>query len=183
MLATSIFESNRLICRHWIAEDLEPLFSVYSDADAMRWVGDGQAITWEACENWLKVTQANYIKYGYGMFTLVERESGHVIGFAGLVHPEGQPEPEVKYALKRSVWGQGLASEAVPALLAYGASFHGLGRIIATVAADNIASQRVLAKSGMTYSGESLEEDGSVTLIFAWTANSSHTQALMPLQS
>lgn len=87
----------------------------------MRWVGDGQPITWQACRNWLLVTQANYNWVGYGMFTLVARESGAVAGFAGLVHPDGQAAAEVKYAFLRSFWGQGLASETVPLLLAYGA--------------------------------------------------------------
>lgn len=165
-----VFESNRLMGRHWIADDMEPLYQVYSDLEAMRWVGDGQAITRQACEDWWHVTQANYRTYGYGMFTLVDRVSAQVVGFAGLVHPGSQPEAEVKYALHRAYWRQGLASEMVPALLAYGAGVHGLRRIIATVAAGNLASQRVLHKSGMVSCGQRREEDGSSTLILAWEA-------------
>lgn len=144
------------------------IYTVYADAETVRWVGDGQPITWKACKRWLNVTQANYTRYGYGMFTLIDRQSGLLIGFAGLVHPGGQPEAEVKYALCRHYWGQGFASEIVPPLLTYGASMHGLLRIIATVAADNIASQRVLEKSGMAYTGQQLEQDGTITLRFEW---------------
>lgn len=148
-MCTTVFQSKRLICRRWIPDDIEPLFAVYSDAEAMRFVGDGQPITRRQCDEWLEVTQANYASRGYGMFALVEVASGLVMGFAGLVHPGGQPEVEIKYALRRTHWGRGFASEVVTELLAYGARAHGLQRIIATVAAGNVASQRVLAKAGM----------------------------------
>ena len=126
-----VFKSERLLCRRWLPEDLESLFAVYSDPEAMRYVGDGEPITHSACQEWFKVTESNYAKRGYGMFTLLERESGLVVGFAGLVHPNGQTEPEIKYALSRSRWGRGLASELVPQLLAYGASAHAMRRVIA----------------------------------------------------
>ena len=109
-----------------------------------------QPLTLEQCREWLEVTERNYAQRGYGMFTLEDRSSGGVVGFCGLVHPGGQPEPEVKYAFKRRVWGQGLASEAIPALLAFGHRAFGLARIIATVAPDHGASQRILHKCGAT---------------------------------
>ncbi len=138
----------------------------------MRWVGDGEPITQAACHEWFKVTEANYAKRGYGMFALESTESGSVIGFCGLVHPGGQLEPEVKYAFLRSCWGKGYASEAVPALLAYGAATHGLLHIIATVAPDNLASQRVLVRSGMRFSRQRHNEDGSLTNVYHWRAAS-----------
>jgi ribosomal-protein-alanine N-acetyltransferase len=137
----------------------------------MRWVGDGRPISRSECEEWIKVTEANYAKRGYGMFALVERDSGAIVGFAGLVHPGGQLEPEVKYAFLRAHWGVGLATEAVPRLLAYGASAHGLRRIIATVAPGNLVSQRVLAKAGMVLAHHRSNGDGSTTLVFEWRAS------------
>jgi RimJ/RimL family protein N-acetyltransferase len=136
----------------------------------MRWVGDGQPITRKECEEWFKVTQANYAKRGYGMFTLELRDSGTVVGFVGLVHPGGQVEAEIKYAFLRTHWGIGLATEAVPRLLAYGGTSHGLQRIIATVASENLVSQRVLSKAGMAQESRRSNDDGSTTLVFSWHA-------------
>lgn len=146
--------------------DFEPLFAVYPEV--VRWVGDGRPITREQCAEWLAVTGSNYEKYGYGMFALEDRNSAQVVGFCGLVHPGGQAEPEIKYAFRRSHWGRGLAGEAVPALLDYGAAVHSLKYVIATVAEGNLASQRVLLKSGLSPACERAEEDGSVTLVFHW---------------
>ncbi len=165
----TVFQSERLICRRWVAGDFEPLLAVYSDAEAMKWVGDGQPLGQDQCREWFKVTEANYARRGYGMFALVERGSGAVAGFAGLVHPGGQVVPEIKYALLRSRWGVGLASEAVLQLLRYGASVHGLGRIVATVAPGNLASQRVLDKVGMALALRQVNDDGSTTLVFEWS--------------
>ena len=118
------------------------------------------------------MTEANYAKRGYGMVSLVERDSGSVVGFAGLVHPGGQPEPEIKYAFLRTHWGVGLATEVVPRLLNYGATAHGLHHITATVAPGNLVSQRVLVKAGMALADQRSNEDGSTTLVFAWRAPS-----------
>ena len=53
------------------------------------------------------VTAENYDHRGYGMFALVERETGAVVGFCGLVHPGGQTEAEIKYAFLRTALGPG----------------------------------------------------------------------------
>ena len=171
-VSVTLFETERIRCRHWLPEDFDALFSVYSDPEAMRWVGKGEPITRSACKAWFKVTEANYIKRGYGMFALESRAHGTVIGFCGLVHPGGQSEPEVKYAFLKPHWGKGLASESIPALLQYGARAHGLSRIIATVAPANLASQRVLCKAGMHLLRQRENEDGSLTCVYEWQAPS-----------
>lgn len=163
-----IFETQRLRCRRLTPEDLGALVEVYGDAEAMRWVGDGSPLTEAEGREWLRVTENNYRKRGYGMFALEERATHKVIGFCGLVHPGGQQEPEVKYAFLRTHWGQGLATEAVAALLEYGKRRHGLTHIIATAAPEHLASQRVLTKAGMSRAEPRYNADGSQTLVFEW---------------
>ena len=169
-MPSALFRTTRLLCRRWVVEDFDALYQVYGDPYAMRWVGSGEPLTQSACHEWFKVTEVNYAKRGYGMFALESTESGLVVGFCGLVHPGGQPEPEVKYAFLRSCWDKGYASEAVPALLAYGAATHGLFHIIATVALENLASQRVLGKSGMRLRYQRQNEDGTLTNVYYWQA-------------
>ncbi|NDY93845.1 GNAT family N-acetyltransferase [Ideonella livida] len=170
--AAPLFTTARLAVRRWQADDLAMLYTVYADPEAVRWVGDGQPITQAECERWLVVTANNYARRGYGMWAVTSRDSAEVLGFAGLVHPGGQAEPEVKYALRRACWGQGFASELLPALLRHGAQAHGLRQIIATVDPDNLASQRVLRKAGAVPGACREEDDGSRTLVFTWTAPS-----------
>ncbi|GAA0357334.1 GNAT family N-acetyltransferase [Bowmanella denitrificans] len=164
-----LFNTPRLVCRRWRNSDLDALYQVYSDPLAMQWVGDRKPISLPECHNWLHVTARNYATRGYGMFTLEEQTSGQIAGFCGLVHPGNQPQAEIKYALRRNLWGQGLASEFVPALLNHGAQVHGLELIIATVYPQNLASRRVLEKAGMLLVRE-FDDDGHTICLYEWHA-------------
>jgi RimJ/RimL family protein N-acetyltransferase len=167
-----VFETPRLIGRHLVAADAEPMFAVYGDAGAMRWVGDGNPLERERCVRWIDVTHRNYERYGYGMTALLDRTTHDVVGFIGLVHPNGQPEAELKYALRRACWGRGLATEAASARLAYAAAVLGLYHVIATAAPEHVVSHRVLLKAGLQRDGVRLNADGSQTQMFAWRAPS-----------
>jgi [ribosomal protein S5]-alanine N-acetyltransferase len=165
-----IFETPRLRARHLEPGDVDRMLAVYGDPAVVRWVGDGKPLTRADCETWVEVTHRNYAARGYGMVALVERASGAVVGFCGLVHPGGQEEAEIKYALHRDWWGKGLATEAAVALLAYGASRFGLTHVIATTAPENEASHRVLLKAGMERGELRREDDSSLTQVFVWRA-------------
>ena len=149
VLPTPLFTTERLLARPIALIDVEDMFAVYGDAESMRWVGDGVPLPRDGCVHWIEVTHNNYQNRGYGMSALVLKATGEVMGFCGLVHPGGQAEPEIKYALKRAYFGQGFASEAVVGMLRYGREVLGLNHIIATVAPENTASLRVLQKAGM----------------------------------
>ncbi|MDF1798452.1 MAG: GNAT family N-acetyltransferase [Planctomycetota bacterium] len=164
-----LFRTARLHARRLGPGDVDALFAVYGDAETMRPLGDGVVLPRDECERWVEVTAANVERVGYGMSALVLEETGAVVGFMGLVHPGGQAEPELKYALHRGAWGRGLATEAARAMLAWGAERFGMQRIIATTAEGNTASHRVLEKCGMGREEPLVDDDGSVVLLFAWT--------------
>ncbi|MEW4336993.1 GNAT family N-acetyltransferase [Chromobacterium vaccinii] len=163
-----LFHTERLIVRRWRDFDMDALLAVYGDAAAMRWVGDGHPLTRADCRRWLETTRRNYAARGYGMFAVVSRGDGATLGFCGLVHPGGKAEPELKYAFLPAHWGRGLASETAAAMIEHAATEWGLRHIIATVAEENLASQRVLCKAGMARGEAWREDDGSQTLCFHW---------------
>jgi RimJ/RimL family protein N-acetyltransferase len=65
--------------------------------------------------------------------------------------PESAALAELGYRLRRSDWGQGLASEGAFALVAWGLRSGGYDKIVATTLAENLASRRVMEKIGMRY--------------------------------
>jgi ribosomal-protein-alanine N-acetyltransferase len=166
----TIYHTEHLLVRHITDEDVAAMHAVYGDAEAMRWVDDGQPLDREGCQRWIEVTKENYATRGYGMAALVLKQSGSVVGFCGIVHPGGQLEPEIKYALLQEYWGQGLATEAVEGMLAHAARHLGLQKVIATTAPENEASHRVLLKVGMSHLETTPQEDGSLTMTFVWQA-------------
>lgn len=160
-----VARSRRLTIRHIDGRDRAALLAVYGDADAMRWVGDGSPLTDDECDRWLAVTANNYARRGYGMCA-IELQDGSIAGFCGIVHPDDQPEPEVKYALHRDFWGRGIATEAVTALLHYATTELRLSGIIATTAPENKASHQVLRKCGLREVAPRSNADGTVDRVF-----------------
>lgn len=159
--------TRRLIVRQLDAGDRTDMLEIYGDRDAMRWVGDGDVLTETDCDRWIAITAENYRRRGYGMFAMTDRAApDRIVGFIGLVHPDGQPEAEVKYALGRAWWGRGLATEAVTAVVRYGFADRGLTRIIATTAPENAASHRVLRKAGFRDARPRTHPDGTWDRVF-----------------
>lgn len=100
-------------------DDVPDLLRIYGDREAMRYVGDSEPIDEASCRGWVEITDRNFAVRGYGMVALIERATGELIGCAGIVHPDQQPEPELKYAFRRDKWGQGFATEAAVGLVSF----------------------------------------------------------------
>ena len=160
-----LFETERLSVRALSSGDERELLRVYGNPTVVRWVGDGQVLTQAEAEAWVSVTQRNYERRGYGMSAVLLEPEGEPIGFCGIVHPQDQVEPEIKYAFAPEHWGQGFATEVVRGMLAYGRSTFGLGAVIATVAPENDASLHVLGKLGFERQESRPNADGSVTVV------------------
>ena len=62
-------------------------------------------------------------------------------------------EGDLGYWVRKDHWGEGIASEAVTAILDFGFNTHKLNRIYATACPENIGSLRVLEKCGMSKEG------------------------------
>ena len=167
-----LFETERLRVRPPTRSDLTAMQAVYGDAEAMRFVGDGQALSAERCQEWLGVIEQRYALKGYGMAALCRRSDGAVLGFCGVVHPNLRPLGEIKYAVAREHWGHGYAAEAVRGMLAYVTQTFGLPQVAATVAPAHERSQRVLSKAGMLKGGLRANADGTETQLFWWRAPS-----------
>ena len=82
------------------------------------------------------------------------KESGRLVGTVDFVwwKPE-QQTAEIGYVLARDCWGQGIMTEAASALLKLGFGRMELVRVQARCLVENIGSQRVMEKIGMSYEG------------------------------
>ncbi|MBC2605924.1 GNAT family N-acetyltransferase [Pelagicoccus albus] len=162
-----LFSTERLDVREIDMGDVKDIFEVYSDEEAMTWVGDGSPIKYTDCIKWVDITLENYKQRGYGLSAIYEKTTSKHIGFCGIVHPGGQPEPELKYALRKEYWGHGYGTEVAKGMTSYGQKELQLPRIISTVAEEHSASQKVLQKAGYSYQSSITEDDNSRTLTFA----------------
>ncbi|HLG68841.1 MAG TPA: GNAT family N-acetyltransferase [Chloroflexota bacterium] len=123
-------------------------------------VDSDPAVTWDSREHSPAESMAllewrirERARCGFGIWAVIDKESGAFLGHCGLEYLEDTPEVELCYYLARSAWGRGFATEAARAALDFGFTQLGLKRIVAVVRPENSASQRVLAKLGFRYLG------------------------------
>ena len=99
------------------------------------------------------------------------KKPGKFIGRCGLLPwtIDGQREVEVAYTITQEYWGQGLATEAARGILEYGFEKLNLSRLICLIDPENIASQRVAEKIGMTLEKkvDGIDGDNYPTLIYS----------------
>ncbi|MBK9050480.1 MAG: GNAT family N-acetyltransferase [Chloroflexi bacterium] len=161
-----LFETLRLTVRQLQPEDVDAMFAIYGDPEVVRWVDDGQPLSRDLCAKWIDVSQHNYTSKGFGVSAVIEKATGTFIGCCGIIYAPGGSEPEIIYAFRPSHWGQGFASEVVPAMLAYGFDTCHLPDIYATIFPENLASARVLTKAGMSWLRDDFNEDGTTTAVY-----------------
>jgi RimJ/RimL family protein N-acetyltransferase len=88
----------------------------------------------------------------WGLFTIVEKSSGQSIGGIGFkTSPNERGEVEIGYGVCLSFQGRGVATEAVIALCDF--ARRGARAVLADTDRENVASQRVLEKSGFQSCG------------------------------
>jgi ribosomal-protein-alanine N-acetyltransferase len=58
---------------------------------------------------------------------------------------------EIAYLLDKNFWHQGLATEAAKGIMEYGFEKLNLSRLICMIDPENVASQRVAERIGMTF--------------------------------
>ena len=85
---------------------------------------------------------------------IVTADLGAMIGSFGLqLDPEAPESAEVYFVFGQPSWGQGLATELLAALIAFGFERVGLRRIFGVAHPENIASVRVMERCGMAHEG------------------------------
>jgi [ribosomal protein S5]-alanine N-acetyltransferase len=146
--------SDRLGLRRFTLDDLDWLTNLYSDPDVTRYLGGAKDRT--KCEELMRARILDYYDEhpGLGIWMTVERDTGASLGFHVLNHIRGESIIQTGFALVKSAWGKGFATEMAAALLRYGFVDLKLPRINGMASLHNYASQRVLLKIGLARRGE-----------------------------
>jgi RimJ/RimL family protein N-acetyltransferase len=160
-------EAPRLVFREFRDEDLPELAGLLSDPQVMRYSWQGPRDLTGSREV-LAGFKQTYRELGFGKWALTLRATGEFVGYCGLERclVEGVKEIELGYRLKTKFWGQGLASEATVAVLRQA---FGVGRLryaIAFLEPANVASVRVLEKSGFRLIDRSVPMNGKVMDVY-----------------
>jgi ribosomal-protein-alanine N-acetyltransferase len=145
-------QTARLTVRPVHAADLPDLMAVNGDADVCRFL---PYAAWESPDDaqaWLG-RMATLCDGGQAHQLVIVRD-GHAVGTVLLFRfEEPSARIELGYALGRAQWGQGIAREALAAVLDAAFGPLGLRRVEAQVQPDNHASNALLARLGFQREG------------------------------
>ena len=158
----TILETDRLILREFVLEDVDDFFRLVSDPNVTRHIGDACKSVEEARKGLVERTFRDYEKFGYGRWAVVCKSTGKVVGAAGLKFLDDIGEVDLGYRFFKEHWGKGLATEASRAVVAYGVDALRIQRIVGIADIENQASIRVLEKVGFRFDKFTTYQDHEV---------------------
>ncbi|MGC2743585.1 MAG: GNAT family N-acetyltransferase [Candidatus Angelobacter sp.] len=144
-----MLETARLRLREFVPQDADALLAVLGDPVAMQFYP--AAFDRKGVAEWIAKNVGRYQRDGHGLWAMVLKKSGELLGDCGctLQEVEGRNEIEVGYHLRRDLWGNGYATEAALACMEHAFTKIGVDRVISLIRPENIQSIRVAEKNGM----------------------------------
>lgn len=146
-----ILETERLYLRRMDQGDFAALCDIMMD-DATMYAYEG-AYTAEEVQGWLERQLARYEKLGFGLWAVVLKETGEMIGQCGLTIQPWKDEEvlEIGYLFNRRFWHNGYAAEAAIGCRKYAFDVLGAEQVCSIIRDTNTASQNVAIRNGMTH--------------------------------
>ncbi|MCR5720194.1 MAG: GNAT family N-acetyltransferase [Lachnospiraceae bacterium] len=141
-----ITTTKNLIIRETTESDVDRFWEIYKDETILANT-EGLYPTIEDEKEYIR----NYIKncyayYGFGIWTVILKETGEIIGRAGISLREGLSYPELGFVTDKAYRNKGLTLEALLAVMAFCKEETGYDKIHAIVRCTNTPSLNLLKK-------------------------------------
>ena len=145
--------TTRLVLRQWRESDYAPFAALNADPEVMHHFPS--LLTRERSDLWVERAHRDIEQNGWGLWAVEVRDEARFIGFVGLAVPQFEahftPAVEVGWRLARNEWGNGYATEAAQAAVAFGFDELGLAEIVSLTTVANKRSRQVMERLGMTH--------------------------------
>ena len=142
----TILETDRLRLREFRADDAEALYRVFEDPYARRFYP--QMADRSQIDDWIAWNLRVYEAFGFGLWVIEPRGEPRLIGDCGLTYQdvEGEQLPEIGWHTHAAERGNGYATEAARAVLAYAMEDLGFDLVCSKVDPANTASRIVAGR-------------------------------------
>ena len=149
-----ILETKRLLLREMKGDDFGALCRIMQDEETM-YAYEG-AFGEQEVQDWLDRQLSRYRENGFGLWAVVLKETGEMIGQCGLTIQPWKDEKvlEIGYLFQRAFWHNGYASEAAIACKKYAFEVLKANEVCSIIRDTNIPSQKVAERNGMTKTDE-----------------------------
>lgn len=147
-------ETKRFTLRPFEETDYSDLWKIFGDAETM--VFYPEAFTPKQLKALIRRNRKRAVRYGFGLFALMEKETGELVGDCGITIQDiqGKNQYEIGYHIRKDRWGRGYAPEAAKAIKEYGFQELGMRRLFSYMAKNHHQSRRVAEKIGMRVESE-----------------------------
>lgn len=144
-----ILETERLALREMQPSDFDALCRIMQDEQTMT-AYEG-AFSDAEVQAWLDRQLERYRTWGFGLWAVILKETGAMIGQCGLtMQPwKGQEVLEIGYLFERGYWHRGYATETARACKAYAFDVLNANEVCSIIRDTNTASQNVALRNGM----------------------------------
>lgn len=160
-------ETPRLLLRELTVGDFDALYAVLADSDIM----EHYPYTFDEAKvrNWIRRNQERYQNDGFGLWAVVLKETGEMIGDCGLTMQRihGNLLPEIGYHIRKDHQRKGYASEAAAACICWAFEHYDFPMVYSYMKYTNEASQRTAMKNGMKFMEEYDDPDNVITRVYA----------------
>lgn len=148
-----IFETSRLYLRELEQPDFLSLCNILQDPEVM--YAYEHPFSDAEVQDWLDRQRKNYRNYGFGLWAVIEKTSGEMIGQCGLTMQDYGREKvlEVGYLFQKMFWHRGFATEAAIACKVYAFERLQAQEVYSIIRDNNIPSQNVALRNGMEVCG------------------------------
>lgn len=158
-----VFETERLIVRHFRKSDADDFFLLQGDPDVMRFIRPVK--NREESDAFLFEAIAGYTEPWMGRWAIEEKEAGRFVGsFVVNPIPGDNVKTQLGYAFIPDCWGKGFATEVTRGGLTYFNLVTPLQEIYGVVESENFASQKVLLKAGFQFHSKKMENEKELTI-------------------
>jgi [ribosomal protein S5]-alanine N-acetyltransferase len=149
-------ETDRLILREIVPSDYQGIYELDADYKVHKYLGNNPIQHTAQAKQTIDFIRKQYVENGIGRWAMVEKETNNFIGWAGLKLITEEINNQLNYydlgyRLISKYWGNGYATEAAKASIAFGFNNLNLDEIYGMADLRNINSRRVLEKVGMRY--------------------------------
>lgn len=149
-----VLETERLILRKLTLDDLEDMYEYGSDDRVSEYVSWNNHRSLSDTKSFLVHIIEQYENREFIFWGIELKENNKLIGTINFVSLNSKHKVgELGYILSRQYWGKGIMTEAVKEVIKFGFKEMGLARIQAKCFVENIGSEQVMKKVGMTYEG------------------------------
>lgn len=151
-----IAKTSRCILRESVVEDVEAFYAIYKEPSITAYMENLFPSREEEVAYIQSYTETIYKFYGFGMWTIVLKETGEIIGRAGLDMRQSSGEeelfvdPELGFVIGTPWQGKGLAREVCEKILQLSRDVYEMPRVISIVKPENRRSILLLERLGMT---------------------------------